>query len=50
MTEDEAREIDLQIAKSLEGKLCSDCPPAEFPEASTRCSSCPRRYRMPEYY
>lgn len=43
MTEQEAREIDLQIARSLEGKLCSDCPPAEFPNATTRCLPCPRR-------
>lgn len=31
------------IAESLEGKLCEGCPPAEFPDASTRCLPCPRR-------
>jgi hypothetical protein len=44
MAEDrEARLADLRIARSLRGKLCSDCPPAEFPQASTRCLPCPRR-------
>jgi hypothetical protein len=44
-TEDErnARLADKRIARSMAGKLCSDCPPAEFPNASTRCLSCPRR-------
>jgi hypothetical protein len=44
-TEDErnARLADKRIARSLAGKLCSDCPPAEFPDAPRRCAPCPRR-------
>lgn len=49
MTEAEAREIDLKIGKSLEGKLCSDCPP-EGIAASTRCWGCPRATAMREAY
>lgn len=43
MTDEEARAIDMAIARSMRGKLCSDCPPASFPEAPTRCLPCPRR-------
>jgi len=43
MDAEEARRIDRAIARSLRGKLCSDCPPADFPEAPTRCGPCPRR-------
>ena len=38
-----ARLADKRIARSLAGKLCEGCPPAEFPDASTRCLPCPRR-------
>lgn len=41
----EARLADKRIARSLAGKLCSDCPPAEFPDAPTRCLPCPRRHQ-----
>jgi hypothetical protein len=41
MTEQEAREADLAIARSLEGKLCSDCPPVGH-IVKTRCIPCPR--------
>jgi len=43
VTDEEARKADLAIARSLRGKLCSDCPPAYSPEAPTRCLPCPRR-------
>ena len=43
MTDDEARASDLAIAKSLAGKLCSDCPPVGYPADKTRCLPCPRR-------
>lgn len=39
-----ARLADKRIARALTGKLCSDCPPAEFPDAPTRCLPCPRRH------
>lgn len=42
----EARKIDMAIARSLEGKLCEGCPPADFPNAPTRCLPCPRRHDM----
>ncbi len=32
-----------RIAK-LEGMLCSDCPPPDYPTDETRCDSCPRRH------
>jgi hypothetical protein len=35
--------VDLRIADSLADSLCEGCPPAEYPNAPTRCSSCPRR-------
>jgi hypothetical protein len=50
MNEEEAHEIDQRIARSLEGKLCSDCPPEKYPDASTCCLSCPHRNLMPETY
>ena len=43
MTDDEARAADLTLAKSLAGKLCSDCPPVGYPTDKTRCLPCPRR-------
>lgn len=43
MTNEEARAADLAIAKSLRGKLCSDCPPENYPNDKTRCTSCPRK-------
>jgi hypothetical protein len=43
MDERAARLADLRIARSLRGKLCSDCPPEAFPLAPTRCLPCPRR-------
>jgi len=43
MTEEEARAIDMAIARLLRGKLCEGCPPTDFLEAPTRCLSCPRR-------
>ncbi len=42
LTQAEARAIDLAIADSLKGKLCSDCPPERYGNA-TRCLPCPRR-------
>ena len=43
MTDDEARAADLILAKSLAGKLCSDCPPVGYPTDKTRCLPCLRR-------
>jgi hypothetical protein len=43
MTEEEVRAADLSIAKSLEGQLCSYCPPVGYPNSKTRCGDCPRR-------
>lgn len=45
-----SRRMDMAIARSLEGKLCSDCPPAEYPDAPTRCLPCPRRRTMDANY
>lgn len=42
MTQDPAQ-TDLTFAKSLAGKLCSDCPPVGYPTDKTRCLPCPRR-------
>jgi hypothetical protein len=43
MTPTEARRADIAIAKSMDGKLCSDCPPRHYPTDRTRCADCPRR-------
>jgi hypothetical protein len=44
-TEEErnARLADKRIARSLRGKLCEGCPPADVPNARGRCLPCPRR-------
>lgn len=39
-------EVDLENAEKYEdepAKLCSDCPPENYPTDKTRCLSCPRR-------
>ncbi len=36
------RSVDLAIAASLAGKLCSDCPPVGYPTDETRCAPCSR--------
>ncbi len=43
MTEDEATAADMALAAAREGKLCSDCPPPNWPTDKTRCGPCPRR-------
>ena len=32
-----------QFQAKVSDKLCSDCPPADYPTDKTRCDDCPRR-------
>jgi hypothetical protein len=32
-----------RVADNKEDRICSDCPPNDYPTNATRCDPCPRR-------